>query len=367
MTAFRYVVAPAMALLALPAPAGAHGVACGATITRSTTLRADLADCPGDGLVVGADNLTLDLGRHTVDGVGAGAGVRLAGHRGVRISGGTIREFASGIVLDGADGNRVSGVTVSASAGRGIDVLGGSDGNAFERVSSSGNRTGIAVTGSSANAIRFSDFSGNAATGVLLFGASRSQVDLNRVQRNVGQGIAVVEGSADNRVSANRVEGGEAGLIVDTSDRTLLAFNHVSGAGDGVTVAGNANTVTGNVVSRSVGGCENCGGWGIGVVSGDGNVVKANLVSGSAADGISVAAGWVGRNTAFGNGALGIEAAPGVTDGGGNRAWGNATAAQCAGVTCRSGGPRPAQGHPPRDRTPRRSTRRSGDGHRGHR
>jgi hypothetical protein len=128
MTAFRYVVAPAMALLAVPAPAGAHGVACGTTVTRSTTLRADLADCPGDGLVIGADNVALDLGRHTVDGAGAGAGVRLAGHRGVRIAGGTIREFASGIVLDGADSNRVSGVSVRSSTGRGIDVLDGADG-----------------------------------------------------------------------------------------------------------------------------------------------------------------------------------------------------------------------------------------------
>jgi hypothetical protein len=366
MTAFRYVVVPAMALLALPAPAGAHGVACGTTITRSTTLRADLADCPGDGLVIGADNLTLDLGRHTVDGAGAGAGVRLAGHRGVRIAGGTIREFVSGLVLDGADGNRVSGVTVRSSAGRGIDVLNGADGNVFERVSSSGNRTGIAITASAGNAIRLGTFSDNAATGVLLFGAARSQVDGNRVQRNVGQGIAIVEGSSDNRVSANWIEGGEAGLIVDTSDRTLLASNHVSGAGDGVTVAGNANTVTGNFVERSVGGCENCGGWGIGVVSGDGNVVKANLVSGSVADGISVAAGWVGFNAAFDNGALGIHAAPGVTDGGSNRAWDNATPAQCVGVTCRSAG-RPGRGHPPRDRTPPRPTRRSGDGHRGHR
>jgi parallel beta-helix repeat protein len=257
-------------------------------------------------------------------------------------------------------------VTVRSSAGRGIDVLDGSDGNVFEGVASTGNRTGIALTASSANAIRLGTFSDNAATGVLLFGASQSQVDGNRVERNAGQGIAIVEGSADNRVGANRVEGGEAGLIVDTSDRTLLALNRVTGAGDGITVAGSDTTVTGNVVDRSVGGCENCGGWGIGVVSGERNVVKANVVSRSAGDGISVATGWVGLNVALRNGALGIDAAPGVVDGGGNRASGNGNAAQCAGVTCRSGGS-PRQDRRGPDRTPGRSTHRSGDERRGHR
>ena len=100
MTAFRYVIAPAMALLAVPATAGAQELACGATITSSTKLRADLANCPGDGLIVGRDNITLDLGRRTIDGTGNGVGIKLAGRRGVKIAGGTVKEFGIGIGLD---------------------------------------------------------------------------------------------------------------------------------------------------------------------------------------------------------------------------------------------------------------------------
>ena len=71
--------------LAAPAAAQASGrdVACGATITSDTKLRADLTNCPGDGLVIGKDGITLDLGRRTIDGTGAdgSTGIRLNGRR----------------------------------------------------------------------------------------------------------------------------------------------------------------------------------------------------------------------------------------------------------------------------------------------
>src|SRR4051812_22099025 len=113
MTVFRYVAALVLVALAAPAAAQAtgRGVACGATITSDTKLRADLTNCPGNGLVIGADGITLDLGRHTIDGAGTegSQGIKLAGRRGVTIRNGTVREFATGIGLDSSDGNRLFG------------------------------------------------------------------------------------------------------------------------------------------------------------------------------------------------------------------------------------------------------------------
>jgi hypothetical protein len=43
-------------------PAVAQPLGCGAVVTRSATLAADLLDCPGDGLVIGADGITVDRG-----------------------------------------------------------------------------------------------------------------------------------------------------------------------------------------------------------------------------------------------------------------------------------------------------------------
>lgn len=338
MTGFRYVAAAGLLALAAPAAARAAGPACGATITSDTRLRADLTNCPGDGLVIGADNITLDLGRRTVDGSGAGVGIKLAGHRGVKIRGGTVREFGVGVALDGADGNRLSALHVTGIAGRGIDLRSGSDGNGFTGVSSTGNRTGFAVTASTGNRLRLSNLSDNAVTGVLVFGSGRTKVQGNRVVNNAGNGIAFVEGSTGNEASANVVQGSVTSLWIDTSDRNVLALNTVSGGGDGVLVAGNENVVAGNVVDRSVGGCEGCFGYGIGITAGTGNLLEGNVVTRSA-------------------GAYDIFVAPGsVADGGGNRA------ARCANVSCRAK-PRPHGS----ERTPRPGGHRTGDGRRGHR
>src|SRR3712207_1967639 len=44
-------------------------VTCGQTITSDTRLATDLINCHGDGIVIGADGITLDLNGHTIDGV----------------------------------------------------------------------------------------------------------------------------------------------------------------------------------------------------------------------------------------------------------------------------------------------------------
>jgi nitrous oxidase accessory protein NosD len=330
MTAFRYVIAPAMGLLlAAPASAQASSVTCGSTITADTKLRADLTNCPGDGLVIGADGITLDLRGRTIDGSGSGAAIRLSGRRGVTIKGGTVREFATGLVLEQATGARVKDVAIRAVAGRAVDVTGGS-GNAFEGLASTGNRTGLALTDTTRNSVRGSAFSDNAITGVLLFGATRNRVELNRFAGNVGNGVAVVEGADHNTVAANAVEGSQTGLIVDAADGNALSLNRVTGAGDGVLVAGDRNTVAGNLVDRSVGGCDGCSGWGIGVTAGTGNVVSANLVQRSSDDGIHVEAPgtWIAFNVVLRSGGQAIDAVEGVRDGGGNRGG------PCSGVRC---------------------------------
>ena len=58
------VLTIAAALLLVP-PASATHVGCGDVVTQDTTLDSDLL-CEGDGLIVAASDVTLDLGGHVI-------------------------------------------------------------------------------------------------------------------------------------------------------------------------------------------------------------------------------------------------------------------------------------------------------------
>ena len=58
----------------------------------------DLNDCLWDGLVVGANNITIDLDGHTIDGKGIGAGIRNDGYDNVTIRNGKVSEFDYGVI-----------------------------------------------------------------------------------------------------------------------------------------------------------------------------------------------------------------------------------------------------------------------------
>jgi parallel beta-helix repeat protein len=65
--------------------------------------------------------------------------------------------------------------------------------------------------------------------------------------------------------------------------------------------------------------------------------VERNVASNAGDDGIDVEASATTliRNRAKRNGDYGIEAVPGVIDGGGNRVFGNGNPAQCLNVGCK--------------------------------
>ena len=115
---------------ALPAEAApATVVTCGQSITTSIRLANDLIDCPGDGLVIGADHITLDLGGHSITGVNApgSEGIADDGHAGIAVTNGTIADFfLNGIGLRDAPGSAVSHMTIRTigAGGEGIASAG---------------------------------------------------------------------------------------------------------------------------------------------------------------------------------------------------------------------------------------------------
>jgi len=90
-------------------------------VSESFTLANDLT-CTGDGMVVVSDNITVDLGGHTLTGPGMGpqtwplpqldsVGVRVGGHTGVTIRNGKTTAFSTGIYFIDMVSSSIEGVT----------------------------------------------------------------------------------------------------------------------------------------------------------------------------------------------------------------------------------------------------------------
>ena len=365
----------------------ASHVSCGDTITTDTTLDSDLVNCPNNGIVIGASNITLDLNGHTIDGDGTlvdpcpeGAtcdvGVdNSAGHSGVTVKGGSIRQFALGVLVLGAGRNSLRHLSVSRNFFVGI-VIGESARTAVERSSITRNgvttqQAGMVLFASHDNRIERNLFSGNGNRGLLVDSANGNRINHNIFANNPEAGVAIV------------------------GDRNQVSHNRVVSNGDNIIVVGDGNTITRNKVVDAVGcpaedGGIGCG-FGISLEGGShnlvarnnvtrarygirvdafegttvGNVVRANVVRAAEIDdivvnfehagpvtntllvrNIAIGAGDDGidvespsttltRNVAVHNGDLGIEAVPGVIDGGGNHAAGNGNPLQCINIDCK--------------------------------
>src|SRR5688572_14718159 len=98
---------------------------CGDVVTEDVVLNADLLECPGDGLVVAGDDVTVDLNHHRVDGTGTGAGVRIMA-REVTLRHGAITDFGAGVQVhsEGPEDAWLADLNVSFS-NRGIVLAGG--------------------------------------------------------------------------------------------------------------------------------------------------------------------------------------------------------------------------------------------------
>ncbi len=258
---------------------------CGRVITHTTTLDGDVGPCYDDGVVIGADDVTLDLGGHRVFGFpqpsgGSAAGVRLSGRTGVTVTHGTVSGFDAGVVISGGSKNTLTGLAVRKNVGP--DDFNTELGD------------GIFIEDSSHNQVVANTLNHNGIfDGIGIFGA---HANANRVEHNLitgtvgpsdggpaGQGI-IVNGAtgrgAATWLSSTRVM---HNVVRDNASAGIANINHRKG----MIVD---NTVTGNGRTNSVGN-------GIGISVGPnwdpalpvGMVVQGNEVHENGVDGIRIA------------------------------------------------------------------------------
>jgi parallel beta-helix repeat protein len=242
------MLASLVCLFALPGEVvRANHVNCGDVITTDTVLDADLT-CAGPGLIIGADNITLDLNGHTLTGLctptcGGPDGVRVNGHSGVTIMNGYITGFLFGIRLIGASDNLIDHVVTTDNAFNGISLFSGSDSNLVTHCDSSNNTNfGIIMTnGSDDNVVQHCALIGN-GTGVFVGGGPtggpsfRNHIAQNRSRDN-RQGIHL-RNADENLIERNVVAANDLGILIsEGADRNVVQHNIVNHSGrDGLLV-----------------------------------------------------------------------------------------------------------------------------------
>jgi hypothetical protein len=314
-TAFAATALAAALGLASPEPAKASGaVKCGDTLTLSVKLTRDLTNCPGNGLVIGAAGITVDLDGHTIDGTvtqitdcdvspfGVAGIDNSGGYDRLTVKNGTLQQFFSGFNAGSettgmsdsslygltARDNRFSGIAMGSAEGR-------NDGNRIVGNHAYGNgcRAGIVLNTARGNLIAHNRSHDNGA-GILVCCGDENVVRSNRVAHNAHDGIVICCDGRDNLVDGNAVlDNTNNGILVFFgAGDTLIRGNRVTRNGDDIVIDETAgNRVVHNLVTDALG-CPFCApptGFGIAVVgAASDNLVAGNVIARTKDDGIRV-------------------------------------------------------------------------------
>jgi hypothetical protein len=346
--------------------ASAATLRCGDTIIANVVLTRNL-NCSGDGLVLGADGLTIDLNGYTLSGSGGGTGIGAggSGRRGISVLNGTIRNFDNGIT-NISGGSSLTGLKVVGNnygAGRGLleAVVSGSTFRDNQVAISPSRVTvtdstfvsnGIGILGNSSgntNEVTSSTFREN-TEGIRCYDNNTHVANSKFVDNTTGIYSVLLCGL---RVHDSFFTGGEVavqlgrqvGFWLDVQ-RNTFAWSKIGieiagdfAATDGYVIADNTFTNNGATglylhiardlaptISMPVSGNAFMGNgfWHDPYVAPSGNVLNA---------GVWANTGTFTDNRAVNNGGYGIEG-HGVIDGGGNVAKRNGNPDQCLGVIC---------------------------------
>jgi parallel beta-helix repeat protein len=212
-------------------------LSCGQVIKQSVQLTANL-DCKTDGLIVGADGITIDLNGYTITGPGdksSKVGVMFADNDDVTVQGpGTIENFQAGTLFSGGEENKISKVT-------------------FQN-----NEIAVFETGAKNTAIEFNSIFDN-SIGVAAHSSSGTSLTKNLFENNDLAGVTLVN-SASNQLSTNTIQGSVNGIFLDgQSTKNIIDQNSVMNNrgvdlnnGNGLPTNINDNVFTDNNCKTSV-------------------------------------------------------------------------------------------------------------------
>jgi Right handed beta helix region len=221
------VALAALVLVAVAPEANGGGgtpiTTCGQTVTTSAVLTQDLV-CTGDGVILGASGITIDLKGFTIRGdrgTGDNGIEDTGGFDNITIKNGVVRNFEYGVWAEPfADAFIVQNLLASGHVQDGIHIHGNSA--SVKSSTSSANSYGVSVIGSKAT-IKSTSASGNRFGGISANG-NFALIQSSSASGNGYVGIAVQGDGAvlkGNRAEAN-------GFFGQDSDLFLWGINVVS-------------------------------------------------------------------------------------------------------------------------------------------
>jgi parallel beta-helix repeat protein len=223
------------------------GVAsCGEIVNEDVTLTSDLECGPGDGLIVGANDVTINLNGYSITSSDE------AGSEDPSMN----YDGSSGILVPNAQNVAISGLGEVSGFDRGITFMGSSGGQVAD-IQLANNDIGVLMSGSEGTEVSRNTITNN---GIALISDSSNKgvIAFNQVVANLEQGILVL-GSDTNVVAANNMFGnGENGIYLDImSNDNTIDFNTVFG--HEVADLNNDGGRSTNVNQNSFGENNNCG------------------------------------------------------------------------------------------------------------
>jgi len=184
--------------------------------------------CPGNGIIILASGVNLDLGNHTLSGPGVpiSTGV-LVGQNppgiavsDVTIQGGTVRNFFFNILLSNTSDSKI--VNVDASGGTNGIKLNSSNNDSV--VNCIANNTVNAIQVSGEGNILVSNTANNSDLGIGFLPGSHNNAARANTTNNNRTGIEIFAGGTENVVQANRASGN---TFLDLFDENANCDNNV--------------------------------------------------------------------------------------------------------------------------------------------
>jgi len=228
--------------------------ACGATITKNTTLTANIGPCSGAGLTIGANGITLNCAGHTISGASGNnyIGISLSGVTQVTVEKCKVTGFFNGFYLLSSFSNKLTGNTASKNKDAGFS-LSSSSGNTLTGNTAKSNYWGFFLYGSPTNT-----FTGNTANsnlwGFYLLSSSGNTLTGNTANKNKNDGFYLDPSSSSNIITTNTANTNTTYGYYDDSTSsspgvphwdTANSYTGDKGSGNGSDLAyGNANLDT---------------------------------------------------------------------------------------------------------------------------